>query len=130
VSPSGVLGPVDRAALAAYALAVAGGAGLVDAGITVNIVGRARLIDTGVSASLRVYVSSRAGLVDARVAMHVASRVRLVDARIATGIGGAVVSDFARLIDAAVACVQRGGGPGYCDSKGQCHGYELDRLHR
>jgi hypothetical protein len=73
-----------------------------------------------------VYVSSRAGLVDAGVAMHVASRVRLVDARIATGIGGAVVSDFARLIDAAVAGVQHGGGPGCRDSKAQCRGYELD----
>jgi hypothetical protein len=96
----------------------------------VNIPGRARLIDTGVSASLRVYVSSRAGLVDAGVAVQVAGRTRLIDARVPVGTDGAVVSDFARLIDAAVACVQRGGGPGYCDSKGQCHGYELDRFHR
>jgi len=119
-----------RAALAAHTPAVTDGAGLVDAGVPVNITRRAGLIDTGVSASRRVYVSSRAGLIDAGIAVHVASRTRLIDARVPVGADRTVVSDLTWLIDAAVACVQGSGGPGHKDSKGPCRGYELDRSHR
>jgi hypothetical protein len=62
---------------------VAGGTGLVDTRIAVDISGRAGLIQSGIAPDTRrADVSGRTRLIQAPVTMNVARRARLVDARI------------------------------------------------